>query len=143
MATTKRTRYALRADRHTSDEISNLEASEGAIVFDTDVKVNRYWNGTEWVGAPSANNFIFINSKSDLPTASGGVITLEANKTYYFTTDIDLTGDRLVGSQDTVILGSSSENSSITSTGLSASEFLLYSDLQCLLDISQTSLEFT
>ena len=63
-------------------------------------------------------NTIYVNSKSDLPTASGGVITLDANKTYYFTTDVDLTGDRLVGGQDTVILGPSSENSSITSTGL-------------------------
>lgn len=64
------------------------------------------------------NNFIFINKLSDLPTAVSNVITLEANTTYYFTTTIDLQGARLVGSDNTVLLGSSSENSRITSTGL-------------------------
>ena len=63
-------------------------------------------------------NLTFVSSKSDLPSPIGGVITLLAEHTYYFTTDVDLLGDRLLGSQDTVILGSSSENSSITSTGL-------------------------
>lgn len=122
------TSYEVRPDKHTLAQINELNPEEGVVVFDTDSKVNRYWNGTDWVGAPSATNFIFINTKTDLPTASAGVITLEANKTYYFTTDIDLLGDRLVGSQNTTILGSSSENSSITSTGLSASEYLFYTD---------------
>lgn len=63
-------------------------------------------------------NFEFISSKADLPTPVGGVITLAAETAYYITKDIDLAGDRLQGSQDTVILGASSENSSITSTGL-------------------------
>lgn len=71
-------------------------------------------------GTVTIPNFEYISTKSDLPTAVSGVITLEAEKTYYFTADVDLTGDRLVGSQDTVILGSSSENCSITSTGLTA-----------------------
>lgn len=62
--------------------------------------------------------FEFISSKSDLPSPSGGVITLLEETTYFFIGNIDLTGDRLITSQDTVILGSSSENSSITSTGL-------------------------
>ena len=72
--------------------------------------------------------FYYVNELSDLPTPVNGVITLLAETTYYFTDEIDLLGNRLVASQDTVLLGSSSENSSITSTGLSASEFLLYSD---------------
>jgi hypothetical protein len=63
-------------------------------------------------------NLTFVSSKSDLPSSVGGVITLLSEHTYYFTTEVDLEGDRLVGSQDTVILGSSSENASITSTGL-------------------------
>jgi hypothetical protein len=71
-------------------------------------------------GTVSIPNFAYISTKSDLPNPVAGVITLEAEKTYYFTADVDLTGDRLVGSQDTVILGSSSENCSITSTGLTA-----------------------
>ena len=128
MAASKNTSFNVRPDRHTSEEISALAGEKGVVVFDETLGINKYWNGSEWVGTASATNFIFVNSKDDLPTASGGVITLEAEKTYYFTTDIDLTGDRLVGSQDTVILGSSSENSSITSTGLSASEYLFYTD---------------
>ena len=63
-------------------------------------------------------NLTFVGSKSDLPSSVGGVITLLSEHTYYFTADVDLEGDRLVGSQDTVILGASSENCSITSTGL-------------------------
>lgn len=69
-------------------------------------------------GEVSIPNFEYISTKSDLPNPVAGVITLDAEKTYYFTADVDLSGDRLVGSQDTVILGASSENCSITSTGL-------------------------
>jgi len=72
--------------------------------------------------------FKFVYSKQDLPSASSGVITLEQDSTYFFLADIDLLGDRLVGSANTTILGASSENCSITSTGLSESEFLFYSD---------------
>ena len=63
-------------------------------------------------------NLIFVNIKSDLPTPIGGVITLADNVGYFFTTTVDLTGDRLVCGQNTVILGSSSENCRIKSTGL-------------------------
>jgi hypothetical protein len=64
------------------------------------------------------SRFIFVNQKSDLPTPSGGIITLVAYYTYFFTTTVDLTGDRLVCGQNTTILGSSSENCRIKSTGL-------------------------
>lgn len=64
------------------------------------------------------NNFKFITTKYDFPTASEGVITLLDNLTYFITADIDLTGDRLVSGSDTTILGGSSENSTLTSTGL-------------------------
>lgn len=70
----------------------------------------------------------FVASKGDLPTPVGGIITLLANKTYFFTSNVDLTGDRLVASQNTVILGGSSENAIITSTGLGAGIPLLYSE---------------
>lgn len=73
-------------------------------------------------------NIVFVSSKSELPTAVEGVITLAANITYYFTTTVDLTGDRLVGGANTVILGSSSENSRITSTGLGAGVPLFYTE---------------
>lgn len=70
-------------------------------------------------------DYFYINELTDLPPSINGVRTLLGETTYYFTTEIDLLGDRLVASQDTVILGSSSENSSITSTGLDSNEFLL------------------
>ena len=73
------------------------------------------------------SQFKFIYAKSDLPTASGGVITLGDNVTYYITTTIDLTGDRLVGGINTTILGASSENCVLKSTGLSSSTALITS----------------
>jgi hypothetical protein len=73
------------------------------------------------------SQFKFIYAKSDLPSASGGVITLAANVTYYITTTIDLTGDRLVCSANTTILGASSENCILKSTGLSSSTALITS----------------
>jgi hypothetical protein len=72
-------------------------------------------------------NMIFVNAKSDFPTAVSGVITLAANVTYFITTTVDLTGDRLVGSQNTTIIGGSSENCFLISTGLSASTALISS----------------
>lgn len=75
----------------------------------------------------SSGNIVFVASKSDLPIASGGVITLENTKSYFFTTIVDLTGDRLVCGLNTVILGASSENCYIKSTGLSSSTALITS----------------
>lgn len=72
--------------------------------------------------------FKFINSKADLPTAVSGVITLADNYTYFITKAIDLTGDRLVAGQNTTIIGGSSENCSIRSTGLSSSTALITSN---------------
>jgi len=73
-------------------------------------------------------NMIFVNSKSDFPTAVSGVITLAANVTYFITTTVDLTGDRLVAGQNTTIIGGSSENCFLISTGLSPSTALLSSN---------------
>lgn len=61
---------------------------------------------------------VFVNSLFDLPTASGGVITLADNVTYFFTTNLDLNGNRLVGGSNTTLIGGSSENCTLTSTGL-------------------------
>jgi hypothetical protein len=71
--------------------------------------------------------FKFVNSKSDFPTPSGGVITLEDGVTYFITKTIDLTGDRIVAGNNTVLLGGSSENCYLISTGLSASTALITS----------------
>lgn len=72
-------------------------------------------SGSELLGL---DKFQFVQSKEDLPAAVAGVITLEAGKAYLFIGDVDLAGDRLALSATTAILGSSSETSSLTSTGL-------------------------
>jgi hypothetical protein len=73
-------------------------------------------------------NLIFVKSKNDFPAAVNGVITLGDNITYFITTTVDLTGDRLVAGQNTTIIGGSSENSYLKSTGLSASTALITSN---------------
>lgn len=82
-----------------------------------------YFSAAELAG--TNDNIVFVSSKDDLPTASGGVITLADNVTYFITTDLDLTGDRLVGGSDTTLIGGSSENCTLTSTGLGAGVPLL------------------
>lgn len=72
-------------------------------------------------------NFIFVGTKNDLPPAVNGVITLKDNYTYFFTTTVDLQGDRLVAGDNTTILGGSSENCRIKSTGISTTTALLSS----------------
>ena len=72
-------------------------------------------------------NFIFVGSKNDLPPAVNGVINLKDNYTYFFTTTVDLQGDRLVAGDNTTILGGSSENCRIKSTGISTTTALLSS----------------
>ena len=72
-------------------------------------------------------NFIFVGSKNDLPTAVDGVINLKDNYTYFFTTTVDLEGDRLVAGDNTTILGGSSENCRIKSTGIATDVALLSS----------------
>lgn len=68
--------------------------------------------------------YTLVGSLSDLPTPSGNVITLEAEKTYVFTTVVDLGGNRLVCGENTTILGGSSENCRIKSTGLVGSALI-------------------
>lgn len=77
--------------------------------------------------ADAPENFVFVSSSGDFPAAVGGVITLAADTTYYITKTVDLGGDRLVGGSNTVIVGGSSENSILTSTGLGAGVALLTS----------------
>ena len=72
-------------------------------------------------------NFVFVGSKIDLPPSVGGVINLVDNYTYFFTTTVDLQGDRLIAGDNTTILGGSSENCRIKSTGISPTTALLSS----------------
>jgi hypothetical protein len=75
----------------------------------------------------AGNEFVFVFSILDLPTAVSSVITLEDNITYFITKTIDLTGSRLVGGVNSVIIGGSSENCILKSTGLSSSTALITS----------------
>lgn len=79
-------------------------------------------------GQPTNKNIVFVGSKTNFPQAVSGVITLEDNYTYFLTSDIDLTGDRLVGGSDTTLIGGSSENCTLTSTGLGAGIALFTSE---------------
>jgi hypothetical protein len=72
----------------------------------------------------SNGELVFVSSKDDLPAAVTGVITLLDNVTYFFTTEVDLLGDRLVCGENTTILGGSSENCRIKSTGLTGTALI-------------------
>jgi hypothetical protein len=67
---------------------------------------------------PQLTYLVFVETTADLPTPVAGVITLADNTTYFFTTVIDLLGDRIVAGINTTIIGGSSENCRIKSTGL-------------------------
>lgn len=68
-------------------------------------------------------NLVIVSDISDLPAPSAGVITTEANKTYFFVPKsgtLDLQGNRIVCGGVNTFIGGSSETSYITSTGLGA-----------------------
>ena len=98
------------------DDESNISTEKGTLHYNNGVL--KMHTDNEIVAVSGGSEFSYVNSLSELPTAVSGVITLEDDKTYYFTTTIDLLGSRLVGGSNTVLLGASSENSILTSTGL-------------------------
>jgi hypothetical protein len=105
-------------------EVTSLDGTESIYLDASDSDVPKridYLNFVNSIGGDITidnGDIVFVNTPSDLPTPVSNVITLADNVTYYFTTTVDLLGDRLVGGENTVILGSSSENSRIKSTGL-------------------------
>ena len=110
--------------------VTTLDGSESLYLDDATSDIPKkilYSDFSSSISSISSGNIVFVQSKSDLPTAVSGVITLSANKTYFFTTIVDLTGDRLVCGANTTILGGSSENCVIKSTGLSSSTALITS----------------
>lgn len=70
----------------------------------------------------------FISDRSSFPASVGGVITLLPNVSYFINGDIDLKGDRLLGSSNTTLIGGSSENCTLTSTGLGVGVALFTSE---------------
>lgn len=116
---------------HSSD---SFIGDNGEIFFDPNIPILKKSDGVTpggiIVGMGASSNpqqFVFVSDKSDLPSALGGVITLEDNYTYFITSTVDLEGDRLVAGDNTTILGGSSENCRIKSTGISTTTPLLSS----------------
>jgi len=99
----------------------------GYIYFKKTISPTGWVDLNSYLDLPDRPNIVFVNSLSDLPDPVGGVITLAANKIYYITGAVDLSGNRLVASQNTTINGGSSEVSSLISTGLSSSTPLITS----------------
>ena len=98
------------------DDESNISIEKGTLHYSNGIL--KMHTDNEIVAVSGGSEFKYISDLSDFPTAINGVITLEDDKTYYITTTIDLLGNRLVGGSNTVLLGASSENSILTSTGL-------------------------
>jgi len=118
---------------HTDGTWISTDIYEGELYLDTtnglnytrydDTIVELFPTSTGLAG----NEFVFVFSKLDLPTPVSGVITLVNNYTYFITKTIDLTGDRIVAGVNSVIIGGSSENCILKSTGLSSSTALITS----------------
>lgn len=111
-------------------QVTTLDGTESLYLDDASSDIPKkilYSDFSSSISAISSGNIVFVQSKSDLPTAVSGVITLADSISYFFTTIVDLTGDRIVCGLNTVILGASSENCYIKSTGLSSSTALITS----------------
>lgn len=76
----------------------------------------------------TVQGLVHVEGLEDLPEPVEGVIPLAANVTYMFLGTVDLGGLRLLAGANTAILGGSSENSRIRSTGLGAGVPLITSE---------------
>lgn len=85
------------------------------------------------IESSTSSVYVIVDGKADLPTAVGGVITLAAGYTYLITNDIDLTGDRIVAAGVVNLFGTSSETSSLTSTGLTGGTPLITTEYTIVL----------
>jgi hypothetical protein len=65
-----------------------------------------------------------IYNVNDFPTPVLGVITLVDNVSYIIVTHVDLLGARIQGGVNSVLIGLSSENCSLTSTGLTGAPLI-------------------
>lgn len=108
-------------------KVTTLDGTDSLFLNDASSDVAKeilYSDFVSGIDIEVSGTLIFVNSKDDLPTPSAGVITLLDNYTYFFTTEVDLTGDRLVCGINTTILGASSENCRIKSTGLTGTALI-------------------
>lgn len=105
------------ADPDTLD-LTEIEAAIAGLQQSPSAASVAMLGGKQDVVAALGDTFIFVTNKYDFPAAVSGVITLNDNVTYFVTTTVDLEGDRIVGGQNSVLMGSSPENCKIISTGL-------------------------
>ena len=88
----------------------------GAAASNTVYVANGGGSGT-WTTVPSGlDNIVFVNSESDFPAPSGGVITLAANTTYILGANIT-TSNRFVAADNSKIMGMSFFAPRLTYTG--------------------------
>lgn len=92
------------------------KSGDGEALRTAFIKTNE--NFTELYDSKTPSEIVFVSDLSDLPDPVSSVITLQDNFTYFFTSNVDLTGNRILSGDNTTIIGASSENCSITSTGL-------------------------
>jgi hypothetical protein len=107
---------------------SQYKGKTGELFYDNAVKELRISDGVT-VGGTSLNvgGGTVISSLSDFPDPVSGVITLPSDTAYYLDSDIDLLGNRLVADGVVAIIGTSSETTFLTSTGLANNTPLLTS----------------
>jgi hypothetical protein len=91
------------------------------------------------IGVDTEQAITFIEKLADFPEPVAGVITLEDAATYWIVGDVDLLGARLLSGADTVLIGSSSENSSLRSTGLVGTALLTSTDTTPVRHLSFTA----
>lgn len=66
------------------------------------------------------DGLVFASSLEDFPVIGDGTIRLLDNHTYFIAKSIDFRGNRLIAGRNTTIIGGSSENCILSSTGLDA-----------------------
>tara|TARA_R100000951_G_scaffold56942_2_gene47808 strand:- start:1754 stop:3025 length:1272 start_codon:yes stop_codon:yes gene_type:complete len=93
--------------------IGTADAKAGDTLFSGATKINA--NFAELYGA-SPNNIVVINDVTDFPAASGGIITLDDNTTYYISDNI-VTADRFVCGQNNIITSNNPFANALVYTG--------------------------
>jgi hypothetical protein len=87
------------------------DASAGVVPYYTQAQTDAGFIAT-------VPNFVYVRDVNDFPPITLDKYFLEDDKTYHLAGTIDLNGARLVGGSNTTIIGGSSENGILTSTGL-------------------------
>jgi hypothetical protein len=111
----KNTSYNVRPDRYKSADIENLAPEESVIIYDEDEKVNKFWNGTEWVSSDDGLNNRIVVTQSNAATTLGGAI--DSSKEYFLDGIIDMgTTQITVPTTGMTIKGFSFDVSGLTSS---------------------------